>query len=1230
MTHAHKHSEEFDLDFFFKNLDCPFAGLKREWLVNQAFILHLLPSDFSSFTSRTFADLKKSSPAAKILHLLADVIEKNNAPIGFQDPKKTGNHFRYDENGIPKTVQVIEQLIGEKGGNDFKGFRIWIFVIDPQFDMGEGFLSHINRTNKSNWSSDYSKTKKPEEPAKYWEIKSVEKLADLWNEYLDTPARDSLNIDSLYTEEQGLGKSTSTIHPKNVLNVRNAFKMIPDDICECQKDIRSYFDTAEGIETAIQDSSSSKMFPLPNLVSRIEPLFFTPKYIDSIPLSNFYQPIVMQTAEEKRSFIEQRKTLENFLNNPILEDEERESAETKLRELMGEREDAKVRNRSRLKNLFGNKQNQQSMGTHAEVEDIFKGRNIFRQLEEENTKKKKAIREKHKPGTQSYIDAMNAFYDTALLAFYHAFCEGDKVTFAVKACRIWYSGLSPEENFVEHNIYEMALSLFGNIQARNLVEFEKVFKVKTNFRLAMEALLVTLGAHRYHYGLRANLLMTGDGATGKSWIINLIEKLAAPGTTMNITHQTTHAFNTNEDLSDIALFKEELNPQEFGIQPDMKEGMASPFLKNRLTGNKNVVHYFVYDKASSERLSKMSQSRSMGTHLFATNDHMPPDSTAIMQRFHHHVMKSGTRPDRYEGDSIYGKDQMDDTPATLKVILKYHLLHYYILLIEKAIESGALPDVDLEVVGELTKLVFDKLAKKGIKRPPQRQLGDIFHDLVRTQTLLYAIEAGLFSELGLDLRQKNGKACYFSPLMLKTLIKFFVPTEEIVVFCLTLLSDMWIPSIKENIIKAFADLVPHTKNERGEWCPKFKVSETDMSKVTSFRDDAESASAGEAFQYVCLRDTRLKTIKDIALALVNKIPSPPSCNDTIAILHQMKGEFIKVYPKTFSDVEKVLSSDTSGEKKEIPIITLEKNMNSRDGYTLSIAIDALNRKFDDILHEAIKNGLENSASPNRTYITATTHQEKEGTKNVPYYQIYRLLSLNQKNGRTIVHANTQAYTGFEQGILNNKLDGQLRESNSSGRQDTHIVNLPIDYSYLHRYWIQSGLQIEKAKVAYPPITIQRIKQLREHRRYVNVNKNLGDRYPQIYIQEIKQRKEAKRKLKESLLEGGNCDDLTGFAESLLEGGNCDDLIRKEDLNQLFKVDWDSLHCNFDPAVDPDFLNDNPAPKKRRRERRRTPTPLEEYEQDENMPNSQPQSISLTTSMQPANVDVLTHNLFYDR
>ncbi len=56
-------------------------------------------------------------------------------------------------------------------------------------------------------------------------------------------------------------------------------------------------------------------------------------------------------------------------------------------------------------------------------------------------------------------------------------------------------------------------------------------------------LLVVMSAHRYKFGLRPNLIVTGEGGGGKSFAVDMAKEITIPGAIMNLTHLTTHGMN---------------------------------------------------------------------------------------------------------------------------------------------------------------------------------------------------------------------------------------------------------------------------------------------------------------------------------------------------------------------------------------------------------------------------------------------------------------------------------------------------------------------------------------------------------------------------------------------------------------------------------------------------------------------------------------------------------------
>ena len=421
------------------------------------------------------------------------------------------------------------------------------------------------------------------------------------------------------------------------------------------------------------------------------------------------------------------------------------------------------------------------------------------------------------------------------------------------------------------------LSPYGNMITRITTELDKVLKVHVNFRLALLSIGVMLSAYRFSWDLRPNLMLTGAGSSGKSFMMDMLEKLCFPGGVMNVTHITQQAFNSGQDISDVLLMIHEMPSHVLGIDPRGNHIEADPFLKNRMTKQMTVTICPVKDSPNREVTSYVS--RCMGTTIMATNEESPDADTPMGQRSIKNPMIEQHRPDLSREDATYTLDWVED-PENEALILRKFMLHSFLFfVVEKAIEAGAIPDVDTGVSEIVYKWIFKELGKQGVSWPNIRQK-KMYIDLTRVFAIYYAVDMEYFSELGMKYRDRERWSAWkrggddiarggfgggdeidetmrrvfndpvdisSSPDHLKNVIKWLIVPEEIAVHVFTLMENIWIEPLCSDISKAVGfSMVRHSSPEDQEtWIPNHEYEED----PTSFRISEVKSGGAVSYDY---------------------------------------------------------------------------------------------------------------------------------------------------------------------------------------------------------------------------------------------------------------------------------------------------------------------------------------------------------------------------------------------
>ena len=877
------------------------------------------------------------------------------------------------------------------------------------------------------------------------------------------------------------------------------------------------------------------------------------KLIREYPLTNALRERLKEYETEMKKIYEKKKDAEKILKTGSKEDHEEifEYVE-KIQKYDYDMEDVQRKIEDLTFSIANERNDQKAKSFLLSSTSIKKGmmeRDKFMELREENFQKLIQLKEKYTEGTEDYEYEMNKFYDEALKEFWDTFLHAENVTMAVVEARKWFLNLDRNHKWIEMNQSKKNLTVFGNMVTRMMSEFDKTFNVKVNFKLTMIGLIIMLCAYRFHWGLRPNLLLIGEGGTGKSFILDLLEEISIEGSVMALTHITTQAFNTNQDMSDLCILLHEVPIAMMAMDKYGNETSSDEFLKNRMTSQKTTTFHYVNNNTGKKRESEISYARCMGNTIGLYNEKRPSKDSPIMQRFLIFTMRSGyTRKDMDDEDIDFKQEYVADDKNNQLISHGYRLKHFYLFLIEKAIEAGALPDVNLGCTRDISKWIFAELKRNGVPKPSKRKLEMYFH-MCRVFTIYYAIEAQFFSEFGLKYREdtETKKFKDFNILYLKDIIKFLCASEEISVFVLTLLEDVWIPTLKSEIVESiFYHMVSSTKSNKNEWNPNFD----ETGRGTRFREDYtnkdfKSNAPTTDYRYVEIYG---KTFASIAQEIKSHIKTKPSEKEIECSLYEMQQEVIKSYDKEIQGVptgkkdknnkeiqRKELTDIKDKEKKKIPSVIMEVNPRVRNQKKVSIAIDLIHVNYSNVLKICIKNALEHREQGNRTYITGfhlqteekipigkSIHKFKNSSKEI-YCNAFDIITLEEGKEHKII-MNNFCYSDYDIVSLYNRRNNDMDDNNRKEtlfdfqKQEYWILDKSIDEIHFVSHWIENGLDIKNAQIAFPPLITAAIWTERETNLiYSGLNRQVLYNYPEDFMKSIHLKKRKQEEVERKII-----------------------------------------------------------------------------------------------------------------
>jgi len=253
-------------------------------------------------------------------------------------------------------------------------------------------------------------------------------------------------------------------------------------------------------------------------------------------------------------------------------------------------------------------------------------------------------------------------------------------------------------------IVDERLSIFGYMMSQMGVELDKVYSVYAAHREAIVLRIASMDTYRHEYNLHLNVLLIGEAAVSKSYILELQERLSIEGTAFSVNSVTKAAANISEDRDDQMTYYQEMKGNLLcsatgpSAKPDTN--IEHDQFKERI-GTCRVTTEHFHSTADGHRTSILSRSSRIGNFGGATNLKFDDIAPPMISRLYTITML----PMRSESMSMAQVDAAARASAQVKRVVEmstdatrdnrlFQLAHYHV---EKLIYVGALAEPSLPV-----------------------------------------------------------------------------------------------------------------------------------------------------------------------------------------------------------------------------------------------------------------------------------------------------------------------------------------------------------------------------------------------------------------------------------------------------------------------------------------------------------------------------------------------------
>lgn len=424
------------------------------------------------------------------------------------------------------------------------------------------------------------------------------------------------------------------------------------------------------------------------------------------------------------------------------------------------------------------------------------------------------------------------------------FFESDNVDGSTKKAREWFMALPPESRKVE---FRMLYDVRPDANMRIFVT-ESLASPAVNASQNMLAMQLTyfssLHACRWYINSndpKTNVLLAGDGTSGKSYILHVIDYLSPQGVASTLTYMSNHAMHVKANNDGyLTLFHEAmhrlLHPNSTGKDGAAAEsGDAANFLKDRLTRGRCSVLVLQHDPKTKERKQLFFETSAQGVYIMCTNDALKGADENVLSRF---IVFSVPKP-RDQAEGLSPTERVVDpgiegqryvaSHYSERVTLEHRVLRFRYMYMEFMIKAGVIPDGFQTYGGRILidNILNDVHEKFSIEtRDPRRR--KITEEMARSMAGLYACFMGLGSPLAMwyaKMTEAQGGDLWSPEAFLLLTAPFMYIAKDHVIDALSILETIWTPQYDQRIL----------------FTATFSVAQLHHMRATTFRIIAPSA-----------------------------------------------------------------------------------------------------------------------------------------------------------------------------------------------------------------------------------------------------------------------------------------------------------------------------------------------------------------------------------------------------
>ena len=669
--------------------------------------------------------------------------------------------------------------------------------------------------------------------------------------------------------------------------------------------------------------------------------------------------------------------------------------------------------------------------TEQEQERIesFSSRSDFQNLEE-NASNHYLVTCQQVEGTPDFQKEYNTYQQWAMSEFKTRCLNPDaNISEKGKIILRWAESRNPPE-YKTLRKYDHKLSLFANRVIKIMEEAEQLFLISTAHREFYQVMHARLDAYRRNFGLHLNIFQTGEGATSKSFLFDLMKDGSIPGSIDQLTYETAKANAVDGNRNDTITVCHEAPPGMFRASKskNMDSGMEAMF-KERLTSNHVSCKTFYMDEATGKRSQRITKSECIGVWMGATNDDPDEVEEALKTRFYWGNFEKQKRPDKDIDDCINGERSLsrEDKLRRIAALNEWKEEQYRVFLIEKMIWTGVIKDVEMSAFYVL-KQRFKKRYQGESVRDAETRDWERIYIFARIQAICTALAA---------VFQVKGGIYYNMPFEEEQLLAVephLVVTEEMVFFTLTLMDGQFVHPAEHKILNKLYHINKKKKTGR------FGIPRP------------EDDSSGVSYDYLKLGGNLASNAK-LLQTHFSTAEGKTSIHNIQAFLSALSRVAIKTYkyapppeptdPKAPPEWPKPITHDSNNKPIQKQLAQCA-HFTADAIYIHMTLLLSHSGRFHDPVMDTIKN-IQHKYQIPKDIMVARRYYANCGDKKVLQYRVFNIIKREPDNKTTIRYNNVLFNSKVSKSIL-----GMTNEDSSRKKQKIEITEDLDVYAYKKR------------------------------------------------------------------------------------------------------------------------------------------------------------------------------------